>query len=236
MSSNSLQEKVENIKNETNENKTKLTEIYEINTEVDELENETDEMKEEFSSSVKSSTQEDKESLDENAYNTNIVEGEKISKSNDNSTTDNSEAQSKKWYKSLSFWVVVFAVVFGGVQGLLVYFNVNFELSFIIDAVAIILCILVYVGILGKDKYNKENLKNEIYEDLTSKMDKQKIVSEKITKSGETLKVVNESLQVLEKNLLDLDENLRELDEKSLDLDKNSLVIDENLDKNQENG
>ena len=79
---------------------------------------------------------------------------------------------SKKWYKSLGFWVVVLAFIFGGVQGVLVYFNVNFELSFVIEAVSILLCVLVYFGVLNRGKYKKENLKDEIMEDLTSKMQK----------------------------------------------------------------
>ena len=80
--------------------------------------------------------------------------------------------KSKKWYKSLGFWVIVLAFVFGGVQGVLVYFNVNFELSFVIEAVSILLCVLVYFGVLNRGKYKKENLKDEIMEDLTSKMQK----------------------------------------------------------------
>lgn len=101
-----------------------------------------------------SSLEEDKENLEENETN---LEG-----AND----------SKKWYKSLGFWVIVLAFVFGGVQGVLVYFNVNFELSFVIEAVSILLCVLVYFGVLNRGKYKKESLKDEIMEDLTSKMQK----------------------------------------------------------------
>ena len=101
-----------------------------------------------------SSLEEDKENLEESETN---LEG---------------ATESKKWYKSLGFWVVVLAFIFGGVQGVLVYFNVNFELSFVIEAVSILLCVLVYFGVLNRGKYKKENLKDEIMEDLTSKMQK----------------------------------------------------------------
>ena len=101
-----------------------------------------------------SSLEEDKENLEESETN---LEG---------------ATKSKKWYKSLGFWVIVLAFVFGGVQGVLVYFNVNFELSFVIEAVSILLCVLVYFGVLNRGKYKKENLKDEIMEDLTSKMQK----------------------------------------------------------------
>ena len=41
-----------------------------------------------------------------------------------------------------------------------------------IEAVSILLCVLVYFGVLNRGKYKKENLKDEIMEDLTSKLQK----------------------------------------------------------------
>ena len=126
------------------------------------------------------------ESLDEEALETKTVleetgpsleqnestlEEDKVN-SEESETNLEGATESKKWYKSLGFWVVVLAFIFGGVQGVLVYFNVNFELSFVIDAVSILLCVLVYFGVLNRGKYKKENLKDEIMEDLTSKMQK----------------------------------------------------------------
>ena len=81
--------------------------------------------------------------------------------------SENIQEEKVKWYKSLSFWVCILAVLLGGVEGVLIYFGVSFEINILIEGISIVLCLLVYFGVLNRGKYNKENLKEEIKEDLS---------------------------------------------------------------------
>lgn len=72
--------------------------------------------------------------------------------------------------KSLSFWVVLLCFILGILETIFLSFGVDFVINIIVEAVAVLLSLLVYFGILKKDddksiseNYEeiKKNLKNQ---------------------------------------------------------------------------
>ncbi len=96
------------------------------------------------------------------------------SNSNDKLSSDEITASQEKvkWYKSLPFWVCVLTVLLGGVEGVLIYFGVSFEINILVESISILLCFLVYIGVLNRGKYSKDNLKDEIKDDLSKELNK----------------------------------------------------------------
>ena len=73
--------------------------------------------------------------------------------------------------KSSSFWIGLFAMILGGIESLLIALNVNFELNILVEAISKVLCVLIFLGVLKKSG-NKKNLKEEIKNKLSSKLNK----------------------------------------------------------------
>lgn len=72
--------------------------------------------------------------------------------------------------KSLSFWVVLLCFILGILETIFLSFGVDFVINIIVEAVAVLLSLLVYFGILKKDDDKsisetyeeiKKNLKNQ---------------------------------------------------------------------------
>ena len=109
-----------------------------------------------------------------NVESDNLIHIESNSNSNDKLSSDeiNASQEKVKWYKSLPFWVCVLTVLLGGVEGVLIYFGVSFEINILVESISILLCILVYIGVLNRGKYSKDNLKDEIKDDLSKELNK----------------------------------------------------------------
>ena len=79
--------------------------------------------------------------------------------------------------KMLNYWVGLFAVILGGLESFLLAFNVKIEVNLIIEALSLILCSLVYVGVLKKNKKSdnlQEEIKKELSANIKTKQEKQK--------------------------------------------------------------
>ncbi len=109
-----------------------------------------------------------------NAESDNLIHTESDNNVNDKLSSDeiNASQENVKWYKSLPFWVCVLTVLLGGVEGVLIYFGVSFEINILVESISILLCFLVYIGVLNRGKYSKDNLKDEIKDDLSKELNK----------------------------------------------------------------
>ena len=111
------------------------------------------------------------ESLDTNKIEN--LDNKNISNLSNDEQTSNANLDKKM----LNYWVGLFAVILGGLESFLLAFNVKIEVNLIVEALSLILCSLVYVGVLKKNKKSdnlQEDIKKELSANIKTKQENQK--------------------------------------------------------------
>ena len=121
-------------------------------------------------------------------YNINLTKEENISNLQENSLQESvsKENQTQKIdVKKLSFWLSLLAVLIVGVQLVLNYFNVDFQIKIVIEICSYLLALLLSVGVL-KGSVSGKNIvetKENIYKEFTSQIEE---ISKNTTQQNKT--------------------------------------------------
>ena len=121
-------------------------------------------------------------------YNINLTKEENISNLQENSLQESvsKENQTQKIdVKKLSFWLSLLAVLIVGVQLVLNYFNVDFQIKIVIEVCSYLLALLLSVGVL-KGSVSGKNIvetKENIYKEFTSQIEE---ISKNTTQQNKT--------------------------------------------------